>query len=276
METPTKSRYPLGHSPEELNRLMAQARSLATHTTLLLRYAGVLPGQRVLDIGCGTGDVSFIAAQFVGETGHVLGIDRSPEAIAMARERARRSGHTNVEFLVEDVTNPDVPGRFDAIVGRLVLMYLQDPVAVLARLRPLLRLQGLVVMQEGDLPTIASEPECPLVSEVRNWMITGLERSGCATRMGSRLCSVMFQAGYKPEGSWVSQPSLVGPHLTQMDWFTETMQALLPVLQSLGIANTEDLELETLTARLQADARVRDAIVYLPRLTGVWARNWPR
>jgi SAM-dependent methyltransferase len=265
--------YPLGHSALELDRLTFQARMLASHTNLLFRRAGLSPGQRVLDIGCGAGDVSFIATQLVGETGHVVGIDRSQTAIETARERARFGGHKNVDFVVGDVTDPQVPGKFDAIVGRLVLMYLPDPVAALARLRSVLRLQGLIVMQEGDLTSIGAEPECPLITQLREWFVSGFARTGAATQMGSRLTSVMHRAGFSPEGSWVSQPSYVGPLLTQLDWFSDLTRTLLPTLEAHGIATAAEADVPTLTRRLEAEARARDAILFAPRLVGVWARH---
>lgn len=273
MNTSPPATYPLGHSAQELERLTTQARTLAAHTNLLFRRAGLAPGQRVLDIGCGAGDVSFIATQLVGETGQVVGVDRSRAAIETARERARFGGHKNVEFFVGDVTEPQVPGKFDAIVGRIVLMYLPDPAAALARLRSLLRLQGLIVMQEGDLTSIGSEPECPLVTQLREWFLKAFAASGVATQMGSRLCTVMHRAGFAPEGSWVSQPSHVGPHLSQLDWFADLAKVMLPMLEAQGIASAAEVDVPTLAARLQVEARARDAIVFAPRLVGVWARH---
>ena len=273
MNTPSSADYPLGHSAQELERLTVQARTLAAHTNLLFRRAGLAPGQRVLDIGCGAGDVSFIATQLVGESGRVIGVDRSPAAIEMARERARFGGHRNVEFFVGDVADPQVPGKFDAIVGRLVLKYLPDPVAALARLRSLLRLQGLIVMQEGDLTSIGAEPECPLVTQLREWFVAAFAASGVATQMGSRLTRVMHRAGFAPEGSWVSQPSYVGPHLNQLDWFSDLAKMMLPTLEAKGIATAAEVDVPTLAARLHAEARALDAIVFAPRLVGVWARH---
>jgi SAM-dependent methyltransferase len=81
-------RYILGHDRDELDRLIDQARFFGDLTEEVLRRAGVGPGMRVLDLGCGTGDVSFLAARLVGPTGAVLGVDRSPEAVAVAERRA--------------------------------------------------------------------------------------------------------------------------------------------------------------------------------------------
>ena len=55
--------YILGHDADELDRLIAQARFFGDLTEEVLRRAGVGPGMRVLDLGCGTGDVSFLAAR---------------------------------------------------------------------------------------------------------------------------------------------------------------------------------------------------------------------
>jgi ubiquinone/menaquinone biosynthesis C-methylase UbiE len=269
---PDMPAYPLGHSERELQRLSIQARDLAAHTTVLFRRAGIAPGHRVLDIGCGPGDVSFIAADLVGPKGRVVGIDQSQSAVEAARERAQRGGHDNVDFHIGDVAEVMLAGQFDAIVGRLVLMYLPDPAAVLARLQAFLRPHGIVVLQEGDPRTIDSEPECPLVSQIRDWMVAAFERTGCSSNMGSQLARVLHKAGFRPEGSWVSQPSYVGTGLSRLDWFADLARTLVPTLEKAGIASPDSIEMDTLAARLVAEASARHAIVYAPRLVGIWAR----
>jgi ubiquinone/menaquinone biosynthesis C-methylase UbiE len=264
--------YPLGHSERELERLAIQARDLAAHTTVLFRRAGLAPGHRVLDIGCGAGDVSLIAADLVGPNGSVVGIDRSPAAVANARDRARRGDHSNVEFMVGDISEAEPPGQFDVIVGRVVLMYVPEPAKALARLRTHLRPHGIVVLQEGDIVSMGAEPECPLISKIRGWMVEAFERTSCVVNMGSRLASVLHQAGFRAEGSWVSQPSYVGINLSRLDWFVDVARTLAPVFEEHGIVSREVLGLETLAARLVAEASARRAIVYAPRLVGIWAR----
>jgi ubiquinone/menaquinone biosynthesis C-methylase UbiE len=140
----------LAHAVRELERLAVQARELATHTATLFRRAGIAAGHRVLDLACGPGDVSFIAADIVGPSGHVVGVDRSAVATDAARDRARRVGHLNVTFKAGDVSDLTIAGDFDAIVGRLVLPHLPDPVRAFRLLRRYLRPQGLIVLQEDD------------------------------------------------------------------------------------------------------------------------------
>ncbi|MEV5617747.1 methyltransferase domain-containing protein [Streptomyces bacillaris] len=88
--------YPLGHAPEEMDRLLLQARLYGPVTAQALRQAGLGPGMRVLDAGCGAGDVTFIAAEAVGPGGSVTGVDAGPEALDLARarlsDRTRGSG----------------------------------------------------------------------------------------------------------------------------------------------------------------------------------------
>jgi SAM-dependent methyltransferase len=74
--------YILGHSESELHRLMRQAAVLAPITRRLFSDAGLARDMRVLDVGCGTGDVSILAAEMVGSGGAVVGIDRSKDALA--------------------------------------------------------------------------------------------------------------------------------------------------------------------------------------------------
>lgn len=77
--------YACGHTPGELDRLRTRSAFFADITRRMFEAARLQPGSRVLDIGCGVGDVSFLAAEIVGPTGSVVGVDRALEAIAAAR-----------------------------------------------------------------------------------------------------------------------------------------------------------------------------------------------
>ncbi len=112
-------------------------------TERFLRDAGIAPGMRVLDVGCGRGDVSFMVARIVGDGGSVLGVDRDPAPIAVARRRAAELGLGRVAFEERDLAalSPTVE-RFDAAVGRRVLMYQPDPVAAVRAMAGAVRAGG--------------------------------------------------------------------------------------------------------------------------------------
>src|SRR5262245_1316845 len=146
----SRADYALGHSARELERLVAQGRFIGDLTEHIFRLSGLSRGMRVLDVGCGAGDVSFLASSIVGPEGSVVGVDRSPQAIATAEQRATKAGISNVRFVVSDLAQLSVDEPVDAIVGRLVLMYFPKPAEVLQRLLPFVKPGGVVVFQELD------------------------------------------------------------------------------------------------------------------------------
>jgi ubiquinone/menaquinone biosynthesis C-methylase UbiE len=89
------SDYVLGHTDREQHRLIRQARVLAPATERFLRDAGIVPGMRVLDIGCGMGDVTMLVAQLVGPQGKVVSIDLDQASLSTAQRRATGAGFDN-------------------------------------------------------------------------------------------------------------------------------------------------------------------------------------
>ena len=157
---PTQS--PAADAEDELARLELQGRALAPATGLIFAAAGIRPGMQVLDLGCGACDVAFVAADLVGPDGHVVGVDRSPEALARARLRAEQRGLAQVRFVEGDIQDPAPGGPFDAIVGRLVLMYVPDPATVLRRQATVLRWRRCRAnrVRSSHRPDAASDSAC--------------------------------------------------------------------------------------------------------------------
>src|SRR6266852_4648304 len=142
------SDYLLGSTDAEHERLIRQAVRLAPVTERFFREAGIGPGQRVLDLGSGVGDVAMLAARLVGPTGEVVGIERDTRSITRARTRAADDGLRNVSFTQSDVAQFSNDRPFDAAVGRYILQFLPDPVAVLRSLSQRVRPGGIVAFQE--------------------------------------------------------------------------------------------------------------------------------
>jgi ubiquinone/menaquinone biosynthesis C-methylase UbiE len=137
-----ESSYQLGIDAAELERLDLQGRVLAPATRTILQAAGLARDMRVLDLGCGAGDAAFVAAELVGSTGEIIGVDQSADSVAKARARAEARVLANVRFTVRDIHERAPDGPFDAIIGRLVLMYVPDPAAVLRTQASALRAGG--------------------------------------------------------------------------------------------------------------------------------------
>ena len=93
------------------------------------------PGERVLDLGSGAGTDSLIAAQMVGEHGHVTGIDMTPEMLAKARAAAAEMGAANVEFVESEAERLPFPDRsFDVVISNGVIDLVPDKDAVFGEL----------------------------------------------------------------------------------------------------------------------------------------------
>ena len=110
---------------------------------LMLDMAALQPGERVLDVACGTGLVSFRAAEAVGETGAVVGTDISGNMVDAARDHAAAANIGNATFERCDAEALDLDGDpFDVALCGLGLMYVPDPVKALAEMRRLLKPGG--------------------------------------------------------------------------------------------------------------------------------------
>jgi len=103
------------------------------------------------------GDVAFLVSELVGPDGKVVGVDMGATALEKARKRAEQLKLRNVEFIHGDIRTTALSGPFGAAVGRLVLLYFADPVAVLARIAAQVRCKGIVAFQEMEMNNAAVE-----------------------------------------------------------------------------------------------------------------------
>ena len=110
---------------------------------LLLTRSAVMPGESVLEVGCGTGAATVPFAEAVGERGRVVGVDRSEPMLASARQRVAASGLGNISLLQADAqVHRFEPNRFDLIISRFGVMFFADPVAAFRNLVPTARPGG--------------------------------------------------------------------------------------------------------------------------------------
>jgi ubiquinone/menaquinone biosynthesis C-methylase UbiE len=142
--------YILGHSDHATRRLILQHQIYGPITRRFFEAAGIGRGMKVLDVGSGAGDVAILAADLVGPSGRVVGVDGNAEILETARERTAAAGWRNVEFISGELPSVVTDRDFDAVVGRWVLMHVPDPVALLRDVASRLRVGGIVAFQEND------------------------------------------------------------------------------------------------------------------------------
>ena len=121
--------------PEELANVPESAAESFAGVANPWAMGRLAPGERVLDLGSGAGTDSLIAAQMVGEQGHVTGIDMTPEMLAKARAAAAEMGATNVEFVESEAERLPFPdASFDVVISNGVIDLIPDKDAVFAEL----------------------------------------------------------------------------------------------------------------------------------------------
>lgn len=96
---------------------MRQGAILREPTAAMFRAAGIGPGMHVLDLGSGSGDVAVLAADLVGPTGSVLGLDRDPDSVGWATRRVTEAGNANIRFQECEFNEFTDARQFDALVG---------------------------------------------------------------------------------------------------------------------------------------------------------------
>lgn len=264
----------MGDAECELRRLASQSRLLGDITEEVMLRAGIKPGMSVLDCGCGVGDVSFLTARLIGSAGHVVGIDRSVAAIDRARERAAEAGLRNVSFEVVDdlaVFRPRTP--VDAVVGRLILMYLQDPAAVLSHFALQVRPGGLIVFQELVLSMCRSEPSCGLAERCREWIHDTFVQAGADVDMGWKLFATFQRAGLPCPEMLLGSPVGGGPDSPMYKHIAETVRSLLPMMEQYGIATAEEVMVDNLADRLRTEMTAAGTVCATPCLIGAWSRK---
>jgi SAM-dependent methyltransferase len=238
---------------------------------LTLRWlgeAGLAPGARVLDFGCGPGHLSGLLLSHVGEHGSVVGLDHHEGFLAQAR--AQHAGR-DATFLLADLREP-LPadlGSFDAVVGRRVLMYLPDPAIALRRLSALLRPGGIVFVQEfilSDTPTAL-----PLHDRARGWLQQMLEGERASWQLGRELPRLFLEAGL-PAPVMRAEADVAAPG--HPDTLADRIRWMLPRLAEAGIS-AADIDIDTLAHRLRAE---RDTLVqawFGELAVAAWAKTSP-
>jgi len=265
--------YLLGHSDEELWRLQKQAELWHPATRRFLEDVGIKAGMKVLDVGTGVGDVALLLADRVGPNGQVIGVDSSPTALDLARRRAEAATFMNVSFVQGDITQMEFAMDFDAIVGRLILQHLSDPVAVLGRLVRYLRPDGSIGFQEYDFTRVSySLPPSALFDQAFSWIRETARRAGLDFQAGMRLYSFFLDAGLPAPQMYSEAVVGAGPNWIGYEVLALMIRGVLPLILKFGIATEQEVGIDTLASRLQEGIVSQRGVARWVDLISAWTR----
>ncbi|MCU7722826.1 methyltransferase domain-containing protein [Actinoplanes sp. KI2] len=269
----TTSHYALRRTPEEYDRLRAQARVWEEATGRLLDRVGLAAGARCLDAGCGPGETMRLMALRVGPAGRVTGIDADAPLAAQTERMLRDGGHRQCRVIAHDLTAYEsVPGGpYDLVFARLLLFHLPERVAVLRRLWQSVAPGGHLLVQDYDLAALGVLPPSAALDEAGRLIVDTFGAVGCDVRVGATLPALFARAGIgEPDGTDVAgriEPFGVGRRM-----LASVLASLLPAALGHGVATAREVE-AALTA-LEADAtRHPDRPMTWPLMIGAWKRR---
>jgi SAM-dependent methyltransferase len=268
-------RFGSGFGENEIARFELADKIDAPATRMIFTEAGIGPGMRVLDLGCGTGNATFVAAGLVGPSGSVTGVDHSPDALARARYRAAQRGLAQVQFIEGDIHDPAPGGPYDAIVEHYALWLVPDPAEVLRRQATVLRPGGLIVAIEQDASAARSLPETALTTQWNSWGAEAMARAGLDVSLGPRLWAVAEEAGLRPRGMLGIAPHVGPGDEDGLAYLVQIFRGMEPLLVGTGVATAEEIGVETFEQRLR-DEWEKTRMVHAAGLSlGVWATTGP-
>jgi SAM-dependent methyltransferase len=200
-------------------------------------------------------------------------VDRSPEAIAVAQQRAQQAQLSNVQFIAADLDKLTLDEPVDALIGRLVLMYFPKPAVVLRQLLSFVKPGGIVVFQELDAVSAAAEPMCDVFWNAGQRINQAFVRAGVDIRTGLKLPSIFQEAGL-PAPQTLQQARVEhGPDSLGYVWIEQLTRTLLPLIQKTGVATADEVQVDTLAARIRDEVVSKQAVLVLPPFIGAWARK---
>lgn len=274
MSSSTNTALGASRTDHERRRVALQASVLNPLTDSFLRRAGVAGGMRVLEIGCGIGEVSLICGRLVGPHGRLHCIDMNAHALETAEARVRSAGHDHVSFEQTDIASHTPVRAYDAVIGRHVLIHNADALGVLRKAVSLVHVGGLIAFQEYDLSYFPkSYPELPLMWSVQELIVEFYRRAVSRPNIGSQLFWLMQEAGLPSPECRMECVMDGGPHSPVYEWLTETLRSLLPQMEALGMTTGSTGVSETLPERLREEALQTRGVAIMSPIIGAFARK---
>ena len=246
-------RYVIRGGRKGYDRLLVLARASWPDTAALFRRAGIGPGMKCIDLGCGGGEVALEMARLVAPGGSVTGVDMDEVKLGLARKAAGERGVSNVEFLAGNVSNWNEPDAYDVVYSRFVLQHLSEPADLLRRMWVAVRIGGRVIVEDADFDGLCCHPPNAGFDFFVRAYAEVIRRRGGDHATGRKLYQYFLQAGIPaPQVALVQAVSVRGES-KELAW--QTLDATGDAILSEGVATSD--ELAALLEQAAADADLR-------------------
>jgi SAM-dependent methyltransferase len=244
-------------------RLSVLSQAMAEATGSLFDRVGIPAGARILDVGCGAGDVTRELASRT--SGQVVGLDLDEIKISMAGQDAP----ANAEFHVGGYEQAEALGPFDVIYARFLLSHLTHPANAVAVFERALVPDGLLVVEDVEFSAHLCEPTRASFRHFVQWYVASAHKRGADPEIGPKLPALLGRAGFIGIDARMVQPAaLTGPVKAMA---ALTLAGISEAVESMGVSR------ETLVDYISDLVKARDdpsVFMSLPRVTQAW--GWKR
>ena len=269
MQHTARGEYALATGPPAVRRLLTLHSIYGPAGRRVLLQAGLRPGMKVADFGCGIGAATRMLGEIVGPFGSVTGVDANGAQLTQARNICRAAGLTNTSFVEANASLTGLPrGSFDVVYCRFLLLHLADPASCLREMHDVLKPGGLIVVEDGDLASATSEPPTALDAFALLFSRLGATR-GLDYSLARNLYHMVKNAGFSNPEIEIHQPAIArGEDRFLLKWSVEEAG---PAFVSAGLITPT--QLERMLAHMQAATEDPNVLVLAPRMSIVWARK---
>ena len=186
--------YVLGNQDNEIARLEMQATLFEPLTKHTLLNAGLKKGMSCIDIGCGSGSVTRLMADTVGETGRVVGVDIDDRYLLYCTRNI--NSRQNIEFIHDDICNSQLDGkeRFDIVYSRFMFHHLTDRREAVRSMRRLKKKSGTIMIQDIDHApgSWLCYPENKVFNTLRKVYVALIKKGGGDPLVGRKLYKLLI------------------------------------------------------------------------------------
>jgi ubiquinone/menaquinone biosynthesis C-methylase UbiE len=221
---------------------------------------------KVLEIGCGGGDLAFDIARIVGPSGRVLGTDIDQTKLDLATREATEQNLANIAFQFANIMASAPAGNFDLIHARFVLTHLTNPPQALKHIRSALRPGGIVVLEDIDFSGYFCYPDSAALWRYVQLYTETTRRRGVDANIGPRLPSLLAESGFKNIDVNIVQPSGFEGEVKLITPLT--MENIADAVIAEGLATSE--EIDRIVSDLYAYAKTPGTLGCTPRIFQAW------
>lgn len=233
--------YVLGNLDNEITRLEIQSAFFEPLTRRTLLKAGIREEMKCLDVGCGSGSVTRMMAQMIGEKGRVTGVDIDEKYLQYCRNSKPPA---NAEFLSDNISNSELAKKgenFDIIYSRFMFVHVKDVRKAVQSMKQLARKGGAVIIEELDHAPDSwlCYPENKSVSDLREIYVNLVRKAGGDPFAGRKIYRLLVEESLETSVECNSPCLLMGhePYNT-LGW--RIAESLKPQILNYGILSEKE------------------------------------